>query len=280
MVEVSRRGQSLLGLMEQPHYEVLPLPSATQQIDLIPRGSTITITSSPAKGVDATLLYAADIAERGFRVIPHIAARGVTDEEHLARMLEKLTAAGIKRIFAIGGDNQNAGMFADSLSLIRGIEALGYAQLEIGIAGYPEGHPFISDAELRQALEHKQPYASFMTTQVCFDPKAISRWISDVRAQGIKLPVHLGIPGVMAQKKLLGISAKIGVGSSIRYLARHKGLLRSLMQRTTYYPDDLIRGLTDIIGDPDADIAALHFNTFNQLEPFEMWRRDWLASHA
>ena len=59
-----------------------------------------------------------------------------------------------------------------------------------------EGHAFIADGPLLDALREKAAFASYMTTQLCFDPAAIDAWIAARRAEGIALPVHLGIPGV------------------------------------------------------------------------------------
>ena len=42
-----------------------------------------------------------------------------------------------------------------------------------------------------------------MTTQLCFDPKAIGTFIAARRADGITLPVHIGLPGVAELAKLL-----------------------------------------------------------------------------
>ncbi len=108
---------------------------------------------------------------------------------------------------------------------------------------------------------------------MCFDPAIISNWISDVRADDIMLPIHLGIPGVAPLRKLISISTRIGVGDSVRFLSKHMGLLR----RRTYSPDKLIMGLAEVIADPSANIEALHFYTFNQVRSSEAWRKDWLA---
>ncbi len=268
MMEAVRR------VLLRPEFELLPLRSAIDQVDFLPEAATVTITASPAKGTDSALRYATELAQRGFEVVPHIAARSIGDEAHLADVLDTIAEAHIRRIFVIGGDAREAGEFSDALSLIQAMEALGYPLPEIGVAAYPAGHPFISDDLLRQALKDKEPYASYMTTQMCFDPAIISEWISDVRADGITLPIHLGIPGVAPLRKLIGISARIGVGDSIRFLSRHMGLLR----RSTYSPDKLIMGLAEVIADPSAKIEALHFYTFNQVESSEAWRRDWLAT--
>lgn len=261
-------------VLRRPEFELLPLRSAIDQIDFLPEAATVTITASPAKGIDSSLGYATELAQRGFEVVPHIAARSIGDQAHLADVLDTITEARIRRIFVIGGDAKEAGEFSDALSLIQAIEALGYPLPEIGVAAYPDGHPFIPDDVLRQALKDKRPYASYMTTQMCFDPAIISNWISDVRADGIMLPIHLGIPGVAPLHKLISISARIGVGDSIRFLSKHMGLLR----RRSYSPGKLIMGLAEVIADPSAKIEALHFYTFNQVESSEAWRNDWLAT--
>ncbi len=261
-------------LLRRPEFELLPLRSAIDQIDFLPEAATVTITASHTKGIDSALGYATELAQRGFEVVPHMAARSIGDQAHLADVLDTIAEAHIRRIFVIGGDAKEAGEFPDALSLIQAFEALGHPPPDIGVAAYPDGHPFIPDDVLRQTLKDKQPYASYMTTQMCFDPAIISNWISDVRADGITLPIHLGMPGVAPLHKLIGISAKIGVGDSVRFLSKHRGLLR----RSAFSPDKLIMGLADAIADPSAKIEALHLYTFNQVESAEAWRKDWLAT--
>lgn len=261
-------------LWQKPEFEVLPFESAIEQVEHLPEGATITVTASPAKGIEPTLRYAAELARRGFEVVPHLAARSIHDEGHLEHALDTIGEAGIRHAFVIGGDAKEAGEFPDALSLIQAIEALEYPLPEMGIGAYPDGHAFIPNDVLRQALKDKQPYASYMTTQMCFDAEVISNWIADVRSDGITLPIHLGMPGVAPLHKLVSISAKIGVGDSARFLAKHPGLLR----RSTYSPDQLSEGLSEVISDPAAKIEALHFYTFNAVESCEAWRQDFLAT--
>ena len=266
--------EAVQSLLQRPEFELLAFRSAIDQIDFLPEAATVTITASPTKGIEPALEYATELARQGVAVVPHLAARSIGDQAHLSQVLDTLTEATIRRIFVIGGDAKQAGEYADAISLIQAIEALGYQPLDIGVAAYPNGHPFIPDDVLRQALKDKQPYASYMTTQMCFDPAIISNWISEVRADGITLPIHLGMPGVAPLHKLISISARIGVGDSVRFLSKHKGLLR----RGTYSPDKLIMGLGEVIADPSAKIEALHLYTFNQIESSEAWRKDWLAT--
>jgi len=84
-----------------------------------------------------------------------------------------------------------------------------------------EGHALIDDEELDRALMDKQPFASCVVTRLCFDADAILGWISDIRHRGIRLPVYVGLPGVVDRKKLL----KVGVGDSARFLKRRPAWL-------------------------------------------------------
>jgi len=278
MKDNSRDQEAVRSLFLKPEFEMLPFRSAIDQIDFLPEAATVTITASPAKGIEATLEYATKLAQRGFDVVPHIAARSIADGAHLSRILDTIADADIGRIFVVGGDSTDAGDFPDGLSLIQAIESLDYPLPEIGVAAYPDGHPFISYEALRQALKDKQPYASYMTTQMCFNPVIISNWIADVRSDGITLPIHLGMPGVGSIPKLISIAAKIGVGDSARFLSRHRGLLGRLTRQSTYSPDRLAMGLSQVIADPTADIEVVHFYTFNQVESSEAWRQDWLEA--
>lgn len=265
-------------LLERPEFEVLPFSSVIEQVGFLPENATVTVTVSPAKGIEPTIRYAVELADRGFEVTPHLAARSFEDRRQLAAAMAALAGAGIGRAFVVGGDEQEAGEFPDALSLIHAIEALGDPLPSMGIAAYPDGHAFIPDDVLLQALKAKQPYASYMTTQMCFDPAVISDWVHRVRDEGITLPIHLGMPGVAPITKLAGIAAKIGVGDSVRFLAKHKGLLPALVGRGNYAPDALVAGLEAVISDPVADVEALHFYTFNQVESCEAWRQDFLAA--
>ena len=110
--------QDKTGMMEgvrrvllRPEFELLPLRSAIDQIDFLPEAATVTITASPAKGIDSTLEYATELAQRGFEVVPHIEARSIGDQAHLADVLDTITEAHIRRIFVIGGTPRKRGSF-------------------------------------------------------------------------------------------------------------------------------------------------------------------------
>jgi len=263
-------------LLEHPEYELVPLKNAVAQSDFLPKAATVTVIASPTKPLEATLDLAGELAGRGFTAIPHLAARMVEDRAHLTRIAAFLDDNNLRRVFIVAGDAKEAGEFPHSLSLIRGLESLGATPPVFGIASYPDGHPFIDGDALAQSLSDKQPYASYMTTQMCFDADTVADWVSAARSDGVTLPIHLGIPGVAAIQKLIRISVQIGVGQSAKYLSRHKGLFRRITPQSTYSPDELIADLIGVITDPAARVEALHFYTFNEIEALEVWRQDWL----
>ena len=113
---------------------------------------------------------------------------------------------------------------------------------------------------------------------MCFDAGAILGWIKDIRRRGIDLPVYVGLPGAVERKKLLGISLKIGVGDSARFLTRHTNVLAEFLRAGRYSPDRLVKGLAPYIGDRDYDIAGFHIYTFNQVQSTERWRQKMLDS--
>jgi methylenetetrahydrofolate reductase (NADPH) len=279
MVDESGGAAAVRRLLQSPEFELIPLPSVAKQIEFLPEAATVTVTSSPTRGLEPTLELAAELSRRGFTVIPHLAARSVTDRAHLSRIVQFLDSAGLGRVFIVAGDSKETGEFPDGLSLIRGMKDLGSLP-EIGIPAYPDGHPFISDEVLRRVLAEKQEDASYMTTQMCFDASTIADWISQTRSQNITLPLHIGIPGVASLQKLISVSAQIGVGQSARYLSRHTGLFRRLGPQSSFSPDQLIADLIGVITDPAADVEALHLYSFNQIESLEAWRTGWLAALA
>jgi methylenetetrahydrofolate reductase (NADPH) len=86
------------------------------------------------------------------------------------------------------------------------------------------------------------------------------------------------VPGVLERRKLAGISLKIGLGPSVRYLKKQRGLLGRLAVAGCYRPDHLVEALSPFVGDPARGIRGFHFNTFNRTEETERWRRETTAA--
>lgn len=261
-------------LLHEPRYEVIPVQGIEQKVAMLPYGATITVTASPKQGLDRTLDVSTALAARGFRVVPHLAARMVTGRGHLERIVQRLDGRGIHEVFVVGGDaDPPAGRFADAGDLLEELAGLSHPFARIGIGGYPEGHPVIGDERLLEALRRKQPFVSHLVTQLCFDADALAAWVADIREAGIDLPVIVGLPGVVERRKLAEISLKTGVGASLNYLRKHGRQMITLARARRYDPTPLASAVAARAADSTLGIEGAHLFTFNQVEP----TRDWVA---
>lgn len=270
--------KSLQGRLEDPCFEIIPLKGIEKKVGGLPPGSDVAITCSPDKGIPATLDLTRRLMNSGFTLIPHIAARMVEDEAHLHDILGQLDELGVHRIFVVGGDaEQPAGQFDSSLQLLQLMSTLDHSIDVVGIGAYPEGHPLIDDPILLKFLQEKQPFAAYMVTQMCFDPEAIVDWLRRIRAEGVDLPVHIGVPGVGERAKLLRVALKIGVGQSARFLKSNLGLVGRMIKPGGYTPEALLLAMAPYLNAPSYDIEGVHFYTFNQIESTEKWRTEMLT---
>ncbi len=267
-------GAAALGrVLRAPTLELVPLKNALDQAEFLPPGSTVSVTASPAKGIEATVALCERLQALGHRAVPHLSARMVRDRHHLADLIAWLDGAGIDGAFVVGGDAKEPGDYPDGLSLLREMAEIGHPLAEIGIPAYPQGHAFIADGPLLDALRDKARYASYMTTQLCFDPAAIGTWLAARRAEGISLPVHVGVPGVAEPQRLLAISARIGVADTHRFLVKNTTFIARLIRSGGFYrPDGLLDGLAPQIAEPTNGIVDLHIYTFNAVDATERWR--------
>jgi methylenetetrahydrofolate reductase (NADPH) len=267
-------GSSLVAALEHPRYEVLPLDGIVDEVrDRVPHAVKITVTASPSKGLEATLAVAEQLAPH-YAVVSHLSARLVRDRRHLESIVERLDAAGVRDVFVIAGDARHqAGDFAGAAELLSAMGGLRDRFAERGISGYPESHHFISDETTIEAMFEKEPMATYIVSQICFDPDTIATWVRRVRDRGTFLPIWIGVPGAVDNRRLLRTSLRIGLGQSARFLRAHRGWLRRFLLPRHYTPTTLLHELTPTFAEPAARIAGIHVYTFNELERTERWRR-------
>ena len=262
-------------LLQDPRYEVFPAKGTEQAVlEWVPRGMTVTVTASPVKGLDPTIDLAEKLAARGYRVVPHLAARSVTGEEHLADIVGRLRAAGVDDVFVPGGDATHpAGPFDSALPLLERLAEMGSPFSRIGITGYPESHPKIHDDITIQAMWDKRRYATYIVSNVCFDAAGLGRWIQRIRARGVTLPLYVGLAGPAERTRLLRMAAVAGASESARFIGRHPGWILRFWVPGGYSPDRLLERAAAVLTAPASGVAGLHLFTFNQLQQSEQWRR-------
>jgi methylenetetrahydrofolate reductase (NADPH) len=279
MMNRNNNHQVLASLLDQAYLEVFPARAIIDRLIHIPRHSYVSITCSPAHGLEPTLRLVEQLRalpeERQLKLIPHIAARMIRDRGELREILARLEAARVESVFVPGGDAPvPVGEYDCALDVLRDMAEIGHAIEDVGIAAHPEGHPFVGDRELLRLLQEKQQFATYLVTQMCFDPQALVDWLNDIREAGVTLPAWIGLPGVADMSKLFSLSLRIGVGQSIKVLKKQRGLLRKMISAKPYQPDDLLGGLEPYLGDPEINIPGFHLFSFNDIERTERWRKE------
>jgi methylenetetrahydrofolate reductase (NADH) len=269
-------------LLASPRYEVLPFGEIEEAVlEHVPTDVTLTVTVSPRKGVEHTLDVAERLIGHGYNVVPHVSARLVRDRGHLRELMARVDEMGAHDVFVVAGDaDEPAGEFVGAAPLLEAMAELGHRFEEVGITGYPESHPFISDETTIQAMFAKARFATYIVSQICFEPKVTAGWVENVWNRGTRLPIYIGIPGAVPRTKLLRISTTIGLGASARFLNRHRNWFSYALRPGGFSPDPLIAGLRDGLQDPDGKIAGFHIFTFNDLADTEEWRQRRLAVAA
>jgi len=276
-----RSGLRAVGkLLTNPRFEVIPTDAVEDVVvEWLPRDVTVTVTASPRKGVDVTVELAERLRKHGYKVVPHVSARLVIDEAHLAEIVARLTACGIEDVFVPAGDaNPPRGRFHSALSLLEQMEALGRPFPRIGVTGYPETHPEISDDVTIQAMWDKRNYATYIVSNLCFDAATVRRWIKRVRTRGVLLPLYFGLAGPVDRTSLLNVATKIGVGESARFLSGHAGWFLRMGAPGGYNPSRLLERTGGALADPASLVEGIHVFTFNQVRETEQWRQSLLAS--
>jgi len=260
---------------------VLPFGNVEEAVlEHVPADVTITVTVSPRRGIEHTLDLAERLAKNGYSVVPHLSARLVRDREHLAEIVARVDELGAGDVFVVAGDaDAPAGEFAGAAALLEAMAEIGHGFEQVGITGYPESHPIISDETTIQAMFEKARFATYIVSQICFDPSVTAGWVERVWNRGTRLPIHIGIPGAVPLTKLLRMSTTIGLGASARFLRRHKSWFAHALRPGGFSPDPLIVGLEPSLADPERKIAGFHIFTFNDLADTERWRQQTLERH-
>jgi methylenetetrahydrofolate reductase (NADPH) len=275
-------GRAMVGLLRAPRYEVLPTEDVEALVTAhVPQEVTITITASPRRGMDATIKLAERLSSQGYTVVPHLSARLIRDTNHLSEILAAVNQMGSHDVFVIAGDaREPAGQFPDSVTLLEAMMHANHSLRDIGVSGYPESHSFIDDDMTIQAMWDKRRIATYIVSNLCFDPRVVKKWVGRVRRRRVDLPIHIGMAGVADPAKLLRISTRIGVVDSARFLRGHSNWFLRMLQPGGYEPARFVGALLPDLALPDRKVAGLHIFTFNEIKPTEQWRQDMLARAA
>lgn len=246
---------------------------------LLAAGTSVYITFLPRTPWSETVAVARGVAEQGMNPVPHLAARAVADLPRLRAMVGDLAAAGVRDVLLVAGSIATpAGAFTDTIGVLESGAFQDAGITRIGVAGHPEGTPDIDDVALAAALARKNALAAEhgldmrIVTQFCFAAEPIVAWERRIRAAGITLPVHVGLPGLTSPAKLLRFGLSCGVGASLKVLRKQAGGVLKLATTPVYHPDETLLGLARAIeAEPASLLRAAHFFPFGAVEPTTAW---------
>jgi methylenetetrahydrofolate reductase (NADPH) len=263
-VEVSSRGHQLQELK-----------------DNFAAGIDVTITFLPGDNYRNNVDTATALRAAGFNPVPHIAAREMASREALDDFLVRARGeAGVTRVLLIAGDVARAkGPFRSSSDIRASglLEACGIARLSV--AGHPEGHPYLEAADSIGVLrawrdwDRQTGIHVDVVTQFCFESAPILQWIGQLGADGVDLPVIVGLAGPATPATLTKFALRCGVGNSLRSLRSQIGRFGRLL--TDNGPDDVMRGLRSAPPAATAAIAGFHLFPFGGLRKAGNWLREY-----
>lgn len=250
--------------------------------DNLPTGTNVFIALIEAQDLEPQIAAAIELRKLGFEPIPHIPARFVRDEADLnARMSAFAEKAGVTTVLALGGGApEPVGKFDAAIQLMNTGVFQKVGIKRVGIAGHPEGNPDISkkhgEAALLQALKDKSAWLKanniegFIATQFLFEAGPLALWASQLRDNGINLPINVGVPGPATIKTLVKYAAMCGVGNSARFIRKQALNITKLLSVSE--PTEFIDQLAKLHFDkPELNISAPHLYPFGGFDKLFTW---------
>lgn len=251
---------------------------------LLPAGTPVYVNHLPRHRLPDTLPTLIAVREAGLEPVPHIAARRVESASELEAYLKRAVRdAGIQKALVIGGDTPEVrGPYADGAALI-GSGLLAAAGLrEIGVPGYPEGHPRIPRAALERAFADKvallarQGLGAYTVTQFSFAPARVVEHCAGLARTAPDLPVYVGMAGPTSAVALLRFAQYCGVSASLRAL-QAQGMDAVRLVTHTDPGAQLAAVARYCAANPGCNVVGIHLFTFGGVAPAAQWMNRQLA---
>jgi methylenetetrahydrofolate reductase (NADPH) len=265
-------------------YSIEVMPRTAEKVEdfraILPKGTRVYIAHIEGTPIEDMVATARRINGEGFEVMPHFPARIIPDKATLADWIARYQGeANVKQALLLGGGvNTPAGDFDSSMQMIETGLFDGFQRLHV--AGHPEGNKDIDkdggDAIVLQALKWKQAFADrsdadmAIATQFCFEADPVIAWANRLAAEGIKLPIHIGIAGPAKLQTLIKFAIACGVGPSLRVLQKRAMDVTKLL--LPYEPTEVLEGLAaHKAANPAFGIEQVHFFPLGGIKTNAQW---------
>jgi methylenetetrahydrofolate reductase (NADH) len=264
--------------------EVMPRTAAKVENfrDLLPEGTRVYIAHIDGTPIQDMVATARRLAEDGFAVMPHFPARIIADAAQLEDWIKRYrNEAGVKQgLLLAGSPSKQRGDLDSSMQLLETglFDKYGFERLHF--AGHPEGNrdidPDGGDANVMAALRFKQAFGErtdariALATQFCFEAQPVIDWVNRLSAEGIDIPIHIGIAGPAKLQTLIRFAIACGVGPSLKVLQKRAMDVTKLV--LPYEPTDVVAQLAaHKAANPDFNIEQVHFFPLGGIKTCATW---------
>ena len=250
--------------------------------DFLPGATRVYVAHIEGTPIEDMVATAKRLAAEGYDVMPHFPARIIKDEATLRNWIAMYQGeADVEQALILaGGVTTPHGDYHSSMQLLES-GAFGDAGFKrLHVAGHPEGNKDIDpdgamtnvDAALRwkQAFSDTSDAKMAIATQFCFEAKPVIDWANDLAANGITLPIHIGVAGPAKLQTLIKFSIACGVGASLRVLQRRAKDLTKLL--LPFSPNEFLAELAaHKAQNPQLNISHVHFFPLGGIKTNAKW---------
>ncbi len=271
--------------------EVMPRTAAKVEDfrPLLPAGTRVYIAHIDGTPIAEMVATARRLRAEGFEPMPHFPARIIADRATLADWIARYRGeADVRQALVLaGGVARPAGVFSSSMELLETGLFDGFERLHV--AGHPEGNrdidPDGGDRMVMAALRWKQAFSErtdarmAIVTQFCFEPAPVIAWTERLAAEGIALPVHIGVAGPAKLQTLIRFAIACGVGPSLGVLQKRARDVTQLLM--PFEPDEFVGALAaHKAARPAFGIEAVHFFPLGGITASAAWLQQHGAEAA
>ena len=265
-------------------YSIEVMPRTAEKIEdfrtLLPEGTRVYIAHIEGTPIEDMAATAKRLRDEGFEPMPHFPARIIADRAMLMDWVARYKGeAGVKQGLILAGNPQEQrGSYSTSMQLLESGAFDGFERLHV--AGHPEGNKDIdpdgSDRMVTEAARWKTEFSKrtdarmAMATQFCFEAKPVIDWVNGMQANGIDLPVHIGVAGPAKLQTLIKFAIACGVGPSLKVLQKRAMDVTKLL--LPYEPDEFVQELAAYkAANPGFGIEQVHFFPLGGIKTNAEW---------
>jgi methylenetetrahydrofolate reductase (NADPH) len=215
---------------------------------------------------EGTFNAVSEILAEGVNAASHFSCIGATHQTVRAQ-LATLKAMGVKRLVALRGDLPSGygagGEFHYASDLVAFIRSETGDDFHIEVAAYPETHPQSKSphSDLQAFAAKVGAGANSAITQYFYNPDAYFRFVDDIAAMGLNVPIVPGIMPITSSTQLMRFSDASGAEIP-RWIRLRLQSFGDDTESIKAFGLDVVTGLCEQLRAGGA--PALHFYTMNQ----------------